>query len=102
MKPPFQNNYVDEGYDGYFKDNMNCCDDKETDIFLTKKEHDQFVDANEIFLQDDTERVSVEKEDYETSLKNSIMKFQRKYKLRNQKVPPNPPKVNPLKGNLSR
>jgi hypothetical protein len=26
-RPPFQN-YVNEDYDGYFKDNMNCCDDK--------------------------------------------------------------------------
>ena len=30
IKPPFQNNYVNEDYDGYFEDNMNYCDDKET------------------------------------------------------------------------
>jgi hypothetical protein len=23
IRPPFQNNYVDENYDGYFEDNMN-------------------------------------------------------------------------------
>jgi hypothetical protein len=81
IRPPFQNNYVNEGYDGYFEDNMNCCDDKETEVFLTKEEHDQFMDASEIFLQDEEERVSVEKEDYETGLQNAIMQFQRKYNL---------------------
>jgi hypothetical protein len=30
VRPPFQNNYVNENYGGYFEDNMNCCDDKET------------------------------------------------------------------------
>jgi hypothetical protein len=30
IRPPFQNNYVNENYDGYFEDNMNCFDDKET------------------------------------------------------------------------
>ena len=30
IRPPFQNNYIDENYDGYFEDNMNCYDDKET------------------------------------------------------------------------
>jgi hypothetical protein len=99
IRPPFQNNYVNEYYDGYFEDNMNCCDDKETKVFLTKEEHDQFMDASEIFLQGEEERVSVEREDYETGLKNAIMQFQRKYNLRNQKIPPNPPKGNPPKGN---
>jgi hypothetical protein len=97
IRPPFQNNYVDENYDGYFEDNMNCYDDKQTEVFLTKEEHDQFMDASEIFLQDEEERVSVEREDYETGLQNSIMQFQRQYNLRNQKVPPNPPKGNPTK-----
>ena len=102
IRPPFQNNYVNEGYDGYFKDKMNCCDDKETKIFLSKEEHDQFVDANKIFLQDDEERVSVEKEDYQIGLQNAIMQLQRKYNLQNQKVPTNPPKGNPPKGNPSK
>jgi hypothetical protein len=90
---------VNEDYDGYFEDNMNFCDDKETKVFLTKEEHDQFMDASEIFLQDEEERVSVEREDYEIGLQNAIMQFQRQYNLRNQKVPPNPPKGNPPKGN---
>ena len=76
---------------------MNCYDDKETKVFLTKEEHDQFMDASEIFLQDEEERVSIERENYETGLQNAIMQFQRQYNLRNQKVPPNPPKGNPTK-----
>ena len=35
-RPPFQNNYVNEDYDGYFEDNMNFYDDKETKVFFTK------------------------------------------------------------------
>jgi hypothetical protein len=76
---------------------MNYYDDKEIEVFLTKEEHDQFMDASEIFLQDVEERVSVEREDYETGLQNAIMQFQRQYKIQNQKVPPNPPKGNPTK-----
>jgi hypothetical protein len=57
---------VNEEYDGYFEDNINCCDDKETKVFLTKEEHGQFMDASVIFLQDEEERLSVEREDYET------------------------------------
>jgi hypothetical protein len=37
IRPPFQNNYVNEDYDGYFEDNMNYCDDKEIMVFLTKE-----------------------------------------------------------------
>ena len=48
IRPPFQNNYVNEGYDGDFEDNMNYCDDKETKIFLTKEEHDQFMDVRDL------------------------------------------------------
>jgi hypothetical protein len=66
-------------------------------VFLTKEEHDQFMDASEIFLQDEEERLSVETKDYQTGLQNSIMQFQRQYNLRNQRVPPNPPKGNPTK-----
>jgi hypothetical protein len=81
VRPPFQNNYMNEDYDEYFEDNVNCYDDKETEVFLTKEEHDQFMDASEIFLQDEEERLSVEKEDYETGLQNAIMQFQRQYNL---------------------
>jgi hypothetical protein len=63
-------------------------------VFLTKEEHDQFMDANEIFMQDNDERLLVEKEDYQTGLQNAIMQFQKQYNLRNKKVSANPPKGN--------
>jgi hypothetical protein len=85
---------VNEDYDVYFENNMNCYDDIEIEVFFTKEEHDQFMDASEIFLQDEEERVSVERGDYETRLKNTIMQFQRQYNFLNQNVPPNPPKGN--------
>ena len=52
------------------------------------------MDVSEIFLQDEEERISVEREYYEIKWKNAIMQFQRQYNLRNQKVPP---KGNPTK-----
>ena len=64
---------MNEDYDGYLEYNMKYCDEKETKVFLTKEEHDQFMDASEIILQDEEERVLVEREDYETGLKNTIM-----------------------------
>jgi hypothetical protein len=30
IRPPFQNNYVNENFDGTFEDNMHCCDGNET------------------------------------------------------------------------
>jgi hypothetical protein len=76
---------------------MNYYDDKETEVFFTKEEHDQIMDASDIFSQDKEERVSVEREYYDIGLQNAIMQFQRKYNLRNQNLPPNPPKGNPTK-----
>ena len=57
------------------------------------------MDANEIFMQDEEERLSVEREDQQAGLKDAIMQFQRQYNLRNQRVPQNLPKGNPSKGN---
>jgi hypothetical protein len=59
---------------------------------LTKEEHDQFMDASEIFLQDEEERLLVETEDYKTGLQNSIMQFQRQYNLQKSKNTSNPSK----------
>jgi hypothetical protein len=50
-------------------------------VFLTKEEHDQFMDANDIFMQENDERFSVEREDYQKGLENSIMQFQNQYNL---------------------
>jgi hypothetical protein len=76
---------------------MHCCDGDEIEVFLTKEEHDQFMDANEIFMQENDERLFVEREDYQTGLQNAIMQFQRQYNLQNQKGLSKPPKGNPTK-----
>jgi hypothetical protein len=39
---------------------MHCCDDKKTNVFLTKEEHDQFMDANGNFMQDNDDMFSLE------------------------------------------
>jgi hypothetical protein len=62
------------------------------------------MDANEIFMQDEEERLSVEREDYQAGLQDAIMQFQRQYNLQIReclKTLPkgNPPKGNPPKGN---
>jgi hypothetical protein len=55
------------------------------------------MDANEIFMQENDERLSVENEYYQTGMQNAIMQFQKQYNLRKKKVPANPPKGNPTK-----
>jgi hypothetical protein len=52
---------------------------------------------NEIFMQDEEECLSVEKEYYQARLQNSIMQFQKQYNPQNQKVPANPPNGNNTK-----
>jgi hypothetical protein len=37
IRPPFQNNYVNENFDETFEDNMHCYDGDETKVFLTKE-----------------------------------------------------------------
>jgi hypothetical protein len=81
IRSHFQNNYVNQNYDENFEDNMHCCDSDETEVFLTKEEHDQLMDSNEIFMQENDERLSVEREDYQTRLQNAIMQFQKQYNL---------------------
>jgi len=60
IKPPFQNNYVDENFDESLEDNIHCCDNTETYVFLTKEEHDQFMDANDNFMQENNDMLSME------------------------------------------
>ena len=57
------------------------------------------MDGNDIFMQYEEERLSVEREDYQEGLQDAIMQFQRQYNLWNQRVPENLPKGNPSKGN---
>ena len=77
IKPPFQNNYVDEDFDQTIEDNMHCFDDTETNVFLTKEDHDQFMDANDKFMQENDDFMSMESHEYRKGYQNSIMQFQK-------------------------
>ena len=60
IKPPFQNNYANKDFDQIIQHEMHCCDDTETNMFLTKGEHDQFMDANNEFMQENDDMLSQE------------------------------------------
>jgi ribonuclease HI len=97
IKPPFQNNYVDENFEESLEDNIHCCDDVETYVFLTKEEHDKFMDENDKFMQENDDMLSMETKEYKKGYQNAIMQFQKQYNLRNKKVLANPQKGNPTK-----
>jgi hypothetical protein len=65
---------------------MHCCDDTETNVFLTKEEHDQFMDANDKFMQDNDDMLSLETEEFRKGYHNAIMHLQKQYNLRSKKV----------------
>jgi hypothetical protein len=60
IKPPFQNNYVDENFEESLEDNMHCCDDVETNVFLNKEEHDKFMEENDNFMHENDDMLSME------------------------------------------
>jgi hypothetical protein len=76
---------------------MHCCDDTKTNVFLTKEEHDQFMNANDKFMQDNDDMLSMETKDFKKGYQNAIMQLQKQYNLRSKKVPTNPPKGNPTR-----
>jgi hypothetical protein len=77
IKPPFQNNYMNENFDESLEDNIHCCDDTETNVFLTKEEHDQFMDANDKFMQENDDMLSMETKEYKKGYQNAIMQLQK-------------------------
>jgi hypothetical protein len=97
IKPPFQNNYVNENFEESLEDNIHYCHDTETEVFLTKEEHGQFMDENDKFMQENDDMLSMETKEYKKGYQNDIMQFQKKYNLKNKKVP-----ANLLKGNPTR
>jgi hypothetical protein len=97
IKPPFQNNYVDENFEESLEDNIHCCDDVETNVFLTKEEHDKFIEENDKFMQERNDMLLMETKEYKKGYQNAIMQFQKQYNLRNKKVLANPQKGNPPK-----
>jgi hypothetical protein len=73
IRPPFQNNYVNEDFDQMFQDQMHCCDNTNTYMLLTKGEHDQFMDANDGFMLENDDTLSLETKEFRKGYHNIIM-----------------------------
>ena len=57
VRPPFQENLLDEYFSQQIGDHINQFGDKESKVFLTKEEHDRCTqDSDEIKLEDENER----------------------------------------------
>jgi hypothetical protein len=82
IRPPFQKNYANEDFDQMIQDQMHCCDDTNTYVFLTKGEHDQFMDVNDGFMLENDDTLSSETKEFRKGYHNAIMQFQKKYNLR--------------------
>jgi len=68
---------VNENFNESFEENIHCFDDTETNVFLTKEDHDQFMDANDKFMQENDDFMSMESHEYRKGYQNSIMQFQK-------------------------
>jgi hypothetical protein len=76
---------------------MHCCYDIGSYVFLTKEEHDQFMDENDNFMKDNDDILSMEIEYFKKGYQNAIMHLQKQYNFRSKKVLSNPPKGNPTR-----
>jgi len=43
---------VEENFEESLEDNIRCYDVVETNVFLTKEEHDKFIEENDKFIQE--------------------------------------------------
>ena len=59
VRPPFQNNYTTENFEESPED-IHFFDLEDRQIYLTKEEHDQFMDANDKFMQDNDDMLLME------------------------------------------
>jgi hypothetical protein len=65
---------------------------KESDTFVTKSEHDNFVSQED---EGDQEPIEEESEDYHKAYLNAMSDLQRQYNLRNRNLVVDPPKKAP-------
>jgi hypothetical protein len=68
---------VNEDFDQPIEDNMHSCDDTKKNVFLTKEEHDQFMEANGKFMHDNNDMLSMETKEFNKGYKNAIMQLQK-------------------------
>jgi hypothetical protein len=84
---------------------MHCCDDKNPRVFLTKSEHDRFMNTNDEFmLETDDDMIleiddasSWETKDFRKGYQNSIIQFQKKYNLWSKDAPVKLQQMNPIR-----
>jgi hypothetical protein len=55
------------------------------------------MDANDKFMQDNDDMLSMETKEFKKGYQNAIMQLHKQYNLRSKKVPANPPKGNPTR-----
>jgi hypothetical protein len=55
-------------------------------MFLTKGEHDQFMDVNDGIMLETEDTLSSEMKEFKKGYHNAIMQFQKKYNLRSRKT----------------
>ena len=77
VRPPFQENLLDEDFSQQIEDHINLFGDKESKVFLTKEEHDRCAqDFDESKLEDE----------YQRGYQNTMGDFQRQMDLRNKAI----------------
>jgi hypothetical protein len=79
------------------QDQMHCCDDMETHVFLKKGEHDQYMIENDDIMLETDDTLSWEMKEFMKGYHNAIMQFQKKYNLRNRNTSVKPQQMNPIR-----
>jgi hypothetical protein len=62
-----------------------------------KREHDQFMDADDGIMLEIDDTLSSETEEFRKGYHNAIMQFQKKYNLKRRKASTEPQQTNPAK-----
>ena len=94
IRPPFQQNLVDEEFIEEPQEHIHQFGDdpEESDSFVTKDQHDNFVTQED---EGDQEPIKNEMEDPHTTYINALSEFNRQYELRNRSVGVAPPRKVP-------
>ena len=91
IRPPFQENLIDEDFIEKPLDHIHQFGDEpeESDTFVTKDKHDNFVSQED---EGDKETREEESKDYHKAYLNAMLDLSRQYNLRNGNVVVGPPK----------
>ena len=91
IRPPFQENLVDEEFIEEPQEHIHQFGDdpEESDSFVTKDQHDNFVSQED---EGDQEPIGDESENSHTTYLNALSEFNRQHEMRNKSVVVAPPK----------